>query len=159
MPKRRLIIGIDAGRQTGIAVYDPALKSIITLKLLDFWTTVEFLEGFKDWAKGDPNLIFPSDEIEIEFEVVIEDPQLNAPTFVRKDMNFRIALSKAQDVGRVKEQSFLLIEYLTRKKVPFKISKPTQTKWDAKTFNQITKWQGASNEHTRDAGRLVFGRS
>lgn len=159
MQKRRFIIGIDAGRQTGIAVYEPAIKRIVELKLLDFWTTVEFLENFKNYVKGESDLIFPTDEMEIEFEVVIEDPNLNAPVFGIAGMPLPVALNKAQKVGRVKEQSFLLIEYLTRKKISFKISKPTKAKWDAKTFTQITKWQGTSNEHTRDGAKLVFGRS
>ncbi len=151
------MIGIDAGRDTGIAIYDRDKKRILELKLLDFWATVELLENFHIYIKGEQDILFPSDDYEVEMEVVIEDPNLNKPVFVDKSMEFRVALDKAQKVGRVKEQSYLLIDYLIRKKIKHRVSKPSSSKWDAKVFNQITKWQGSSNEHTRDAGKLVFG--
>lgn len=154
----KLYLGIDPGRQTGIAVYDPKEKKILSLHLLDFWSTIDFIENFESMIKGKEEMLFASDDFELELEVVIEDPNLNAPTFLHKKMGVQVALSKAQDVGRNKEQAFLLMDYMTRKKINFKTSKPTQSKWDAKQMAQIARWTGPSNEHNRDAARLVFGR-
>lgn len=131
-------IGIDPGRNTGFCLYERLTKKIVKLELLDFWETVQTITNIKDAM------------------VIIEDPQLNKPVFNR-GLKGNANLKVAQDVGRNKEQAFLLIEYMRKSKIPFRQVQPRTEKWDHKYFVKLTKWDGSSNEHVRDAARLVWG--
>jgi hypothetical protein len=140
----KLYIGIDPGRNTGVAVYSSAQKKIIDLKTLDFWGVIAFLKELK--------LIHDTN-----FEVVMENPGLNSFIYSRNHHeNATIKLKMAQDVGRNKEQAFLIIDYLKMNNITFREVRPTTAKWKADIFNRYTGWTGNSNEHTRDAGRLVY---
>lgn len=132
-------IGIDPGRNTGICIYSIKTKTIINLELRDFWGAVQII-----------------DQLSNDAVFIIEDPQLNKPVFNR-GLKVNSNLKVAQDVGRNKEQAYLLIEYMKMKNITFKQVRPSVEKWDHKYFVKLTKWQGTSNEHVRDAARLVWG--
>lgn len=160
---RKYCIGIDPGRHTGVAVWSKHEKKLLKLITLDFWGVIDFLDTFtasmqaQDW--GSLGIAVQSEEI--TFEVVMEDPQLNDTTFAR-GIEPKLMLKVAQDVGRNKEQAFLLIEWMTRKKIVFRTVQPKNRKkgggkWSAEYFTHLTGWQGKSNEHTRDAARFVIG--
>lgn len=145
-------IGIDPGRSTGVAVYNNKTKKIHELKTLDFWTTISFVRSFIQYMGG---LMSTNDT----FEVVMEDPQLNAPIF--KDRHGRksidVQLDIAQKVGRNKENAFLLTQYFKTNGIKFRIVKPMSGKWNAIYFKQVTGFSDGGNQHQRDAAKIVYG--
>lgn len=165
--KTKYFVGIDPGRNTGICVYDPKRKGperIVRIMTFGFWDTIEFLENFEKRMElpvshHDTAIPFDFEDNEITFEVIIEDPQLNAPTFFskKKVIPEAIKLSKAQDVGRNKECAYLMIDYMTRKKIKFRQIKPKNSKWSDDDVRLYTKYLGSTNEHNRDAIRFVWG--
>ena len=64
----------------------------------------------------------------------------------------------AQNVGMNKKEADLLIKYCKKENIPYKAVKPTKSKVDAKYFKTLTKFQGSTNQHQRDAAMLVYGR-
>ena len=166
MQKHKYLIGIDPGRSTGICVYDPKRNGsdrIVFLETKDFWGTIDFLDNIKKILLPDDMFATDADR-EIDFEVIIEDPQLNSPLFVQKSkgLNAAVLSNMSQKIGRNKEQAFLLMEYMTRKKIQFRQRKPMNRKhgggkWDQKTFVFYTGYNQPTNEHARDAVKLVWG--
>ena len=67
----------------------------------------------------------------------------------------------ARNVGRVDRETQLWVEYLARRGYRVLLVEPSrgQEKWDAATLKRITRYQGRTNQHGRDAARLVWGRS
>lgn len=142
-----LLIGIDPGRNTGIAIYNKAERKLERVFSLSFWEAIKFLEQFEG-----------RDDV----KVYIENPNLNPSLHKHTAMyGLNQALKVAQDVGRVKEQAQLLIDWLNAhrlKPVEIKPSKASGTKIKSPYFNKITKYKGRTNEHGRDAAMLVFGK-
>jgi hypothetical protein len=165
--KIKYYLGIDPGRSTGICIYDPKRQGsnkIVQVKLLDFWATIELIDNFKQYMAKPVEvhstvIPFDYDDREIEFEVVIEDPQLNKPIFFPKNNTLPegVRMDKAQKVGRNKENAYLLIEYMQRKKIKFRQVQPKSSKWSENDLRIYTKYTGSTNEHNRDAIRLVWG--
>jgi hypothetical protein len=149
---KRFTIGIDAGRRTGVAVFDRAQRRLVYLGTLDYFGAREYLK--KNFAPG-------------ECDVLIEDPTRLRPAFLRptslsdEAAAQRVQMHIAQKVGAVKQLTALLIEDLRRlgyNVVPVAPQpKRQRAKNDARQFKLRTGWPGASNEHTRDAAMLCYG--
>jgi hypothetical protein len=138
-PLNEFLIGIDPGRHTGLCVYNRQSKKITLVDTKDFWGTILFVQMLKE-----------------KFTVIIEDPQLNQPVFTR-EANKSAMLKIAQDVGRNKEQAYLLITYFQINKIPFRTIRPVESKWSAIYLRKLTGYSARTNEHERDAIRLVYG--
>jgi len=123
------------------------------LATLDFWECIALLALIRNKRK---KALESGRGNQYEYKIIIEDPGLNKPTFVPPGMSYPIALKKAQDVGRNKENAFLIIEYCKRNQIPFATLRPSAPKWKAKAFKKLTGYQGTTNEHNRDAARLVW---
>lgn len=140
-------IGIDPGKTTGVAIWDG--KKIVK-ESCPFFGALEIIDT---WCQFN----------EENVEVVIEDPNLNRPTFNRyqgKRMDTKTILSMqkiAQNVGMNKRDAQLIIDYCQRRYVPYRIVKPTTTKWDAKMLETLTGITERTNQHVRDAIKLVYG--
>jgi hypothetical protein len=65
-----------------------------------------------------------------------------------------------QGAGSVKRDCNIWEEFLTEKRIPFEAVAPKHnvTKLRADAFRNITRWEGRTNEHERDAAMLVYGR-
>ena len=134
-------IGIDPGKKTGIALWDG--KKIKFMGSMPFWDAVQLLDRY---AEVIPDAI-----------VYIENPMLNKPVFARG--NKRVVREMiAQRVGMNKRDAQLLIEYCKRLKLNVKQVKPSTSKWNAKELKTITGITDRTNEHVRDAIKLVYGR-
>jgi len=137
-------VGIDPGTHTGMATWRILDKSLTRVWSTDFWDCVTNIRNFHTWNHA---------------KFFIEAPQKNPPVFSNfKAMGQSVALKIAQDIGRNKCMAELLIQYFEREKISYEALRPTKAKWDAATFKRITGWQGRTNSHMRDAGRIVFGR-
>lgn len=156
-----LLIGVDPGRKTGIAIWNRAKKKYESLETTDFWGAANrILELNKKHEKM--------------IQVVIENPGLNKPTFalphekekidtgiIKRDYTavysqMRMISKRSQDIGRNKENAYLLIELCRYRKIDCKEVRPVQKKWNAETFKRLTGYKERTNEHNRDAARLVF---
>ena len=145
MSKKRFYVGIDPGVNTGWASWDSESKQFLNIYTTNFWDCITALK------------LLPKEIVE-SCCVIIEDPNLNRPTFDRPGQNNFAMRKIAQNVGSNKRDAQLIIEWLEANKFEVIKVKPTTGKWDSKTFKSITKWEGSTNEHGRDAAKLIFGR-
>lgn len=139
-------IGIDPGVNTGFVVWDCEGQKFIELLTLDFWTAFDRMILWKRRCE----------EAGRRLALVIENPNLNKPVFPRGN-KLPVKLSIAQRVGMNKKEADLLIKAAERMGIYVRTIKPTKQKWNADTFRRVTGYEGRTNEHKRDAGRLVFG--
>lgn len=123
-----MIIGIDPGKDTGIAYLNED-GTIDELRTVDFWETVNIIT----W-------LHPK-----EIEVAIELPSNKHVLPGRRGV----------DVGSVIREAELLVKLLELRKIKHK-TYPPLGKISAEEFNLETGWKGKSNQHTRDAARLAI---
>lgn len=138
-----IAIGIDPGVNTGYAVWDCKEQKFIELETLDFWDCYY--------------TVLARNKMSGPVLVVIEDPSQNSPVWHGKGQKINVRLNIAQRVGSNKREAELLIEGFENEGILVRRVRPTQSKWNAKTFKNMTGYKGRTNEHKRDAGRLVFG--
>lgn len=140
-----ICVGIDPGTNTGFAVWDCIAGEFAALDTLGFWSAYQRVLQL---AATHERLL-----------AVVEDPSGNKPVFPRNltMKEVKIKLHIAQSVGGNKREAQLLIKGLRRAGIPVKTVTPRDGKWNAETFAKITGYQGRTNEHKRDAGRLVVG--
>lgn len=141
-----IAIGIDPGTKTGFAVWDCAAQAFIEIMTYDFWTA--YHEGLGWWARArmDNKKLY----------IRVEDPSGNKPVFGR-GVKGRKNLKIAQNVGMNKKEARLLIEGYRRAGIVVDPVVPKQSKWTAQTFKQFSNWPHRTNEHQRDAARMVLG--
>lgn len=100
-------------------------------------------------------------------------------TLADVESEFRMAMKRSQDIGRSKAAATMLIMLFERAKIPVLRIAPSDrhradkmklnnqgvkmlcmpTKTTANQFEQLTGYNGRSNEHNRDAATLVHGRT
>lgn len=147
--KVNVYIGIDTGVHTGIAIWNSSLKKFTKLLTLDFWGCINLLELEK--VVNDNN-----------FMVYIEDPTQNKPIFKNKLVGKEVAsqLKIAQNVGSVKRETSLMIEWMRDNDIAHIAVKPTKktlSKLTSENFQHYTGYLGVCSQHARDAAMLVFG--
>lgn len=142
--RRDLALGIDPGVSTGLALWSRRTGRLEDVWTLDFW-------GVYDWMRTQ------SDQ---ELEVWIEDPAANRPTFDKEgvtEAERRKREKVSQDVGANKREGRLLIAGLLRLGFQVRAVRPRSPKMkDAVTFGRLYGWK-KTNQHERDAARLVVG--
>ncbi len=137
-----ILIGIDPGVDTGLAVYDEGECRIKELHTFMIHQAMEAVITLYRLAKiGDQ-----------PFLVVVEDARL------RKWFG-KTGREKLQGAGSVKRDSKIWADFLKDKGVPFRMVPPKggATKVDASLFAKMTGYTGRSSEHSRDAAMKVFG--
>lgn len=133
-----MIVGVDPGLKTGVAVYLEEEGVLISAQTLAWWDAMEYLTG----------------ELAGASLVVVEDPSQNAPVFAR-GLSGPPLMRLAQNVGANKMMATLMIEGLRRKKIPVRPVRPSKEKWDAAQFAQHFSCPGRQSQHARDAARLI----
>lgn len=134
--KKQYAIGIDAGTNTGFAIWDITNKTFIQIKTMKIHAALELVRQYKDH----------------DIHVFVEDAR--KATFGRKKEAY-----KAQGAGSVKRDAAIWEGFLTDYKIPFTMKRPNKrlTKIDESTFSNLTKYNGRTSNHARDAAMLVFG--
>jgi hypothetical protein len=132
-------IGIDCGTNTGFAVW--SAKEMKFVKLVSIPIHRALFEVKKAFDSG-KNL-----------KVYIEDARLRK--WFGANSN-----SKLQGAGSVKRDSTIWEDFCKDYNIPYQLVSPKEnkTKLDVKQFKIYTKYEGKTNEHSRDAGMLVFQR-
>jgi hypothetical protein len=130
----QIIIGIDTGVNTGLAIWDCVEEHFLKV------VSLKIDEAFEVVLAFNPLL------------VRVEDARLRK-MFGNKG---REAL---QGAGSIKRDAKIWEDFLTRKNIPFEMVAPKDnvTKLTAKDFQRRTGWLERTNEHSRDASGLVHG--
>ena len=142
---KNLVVGIDPGVNAGVAVWNPETNEFEAVCSLSFWGAIEYLTPY-----------LSADLIGL---AVVEDSRKTGLFRQRLGGGASLIGAKGRSLGRVDRDSLLWIQFFHRHEVPV-ITRSTSRKakkTDAKTFRNLTKWEGTTNEHGRDAGMNVFG--
>jgi hypothetical protein len=141
--KKRYTLGLDPGRDTGVAVFDRETDKITLARSVTFW-------GF--FREILPS--YPPDSA----DVIIEDARLNKSLYARHDnQNAGTREAIGRKVGSVQAESRLIIEGLRLMGYNVLPIKPSGQKWDAVMLKRMTGITTRTNEHVRDAIRFCYG--
>lgn len=132
-----VIIGIDPGVNTGLAIWDKQKRRLVTVCSTSILTAMERVKN-----ESCLHSIF----------VRIEDARL------RKWFG-KSQREVLQGAGSIKRDCQIWEEFLELNNIPHEFVAPKNniTKLDAKMFARYTGYKGKTNEHGRDAGMLIFG--
>ena len=132
-----LILGIDPGANTGIALYSGGkLQCLNTIEPVELADRIELIKPDR---------------------VVFEDSRLESFTWTTVKSR-AIALKMARNVGEVDAWCKLIVAICAKFGIPAHGISPTRkgAKLDAQRFAALTGWEGPSNEHTRDAAMVAW---
>ena len=138
-------IGLDPGKNTGIAVWDTEAQAFV---LLDTVLIHEALFVLWDrWEHYDEDV-----------RVYFEDARKRQ--YLPRERNASEYRGKLMGAGSVKRDSVIWQDALTDWGIPFEMVPPKAgaTKWDADAFRRLTGYNGRTSNHARDAALLVWGR-
>lgn len=135
----RLIVGIDPGVSTGVALWDCAtktLRDVLTLGILQAQQHVLTIKNLGNLS-----------------HIVMEDARLRTGYFGPN------AKAKQQGAGSIKRDCSIWTEFCDIHGIMLRCVSPKHkgAKVDAATFAKLTKWEGRTSEHGRDAALLVIG--
>lgn len=133
-----IIVGLDPGTHTGVAVWDCAAQRFQSVQALPVHRALEFVGGLIETTPLLP--------------VIFEDAR-------QRKWFGHDARQKQQGAGAAKRDAAIWDDFLEDKGVPYLARCPAagSTKWPADRFRNLTGWTATTNEHARDAGVLVFG--
>lgn len=140
-----ILIGIDTGHDTGLAVWDTGrrvFRAVATMRIH------RAIEAVLSWERDNPGQV----------RVVFEDARQRR--WIPDSHDLRREMGRRQGAGSVKRDATIWEDALADYGIPFEATQPRAglTKWDADTFSRITGWTGRTSNHARDAAMLVFGR-
>lgn len=131
------ILGIDPGAHTGVATYiGGRLVHLATIEPVDIASRIELSRPAR---------------------VIFEDSRLLSHTWTQVKSR-PAALKMARNVGEVDAWCKLIVAVCAQLDIPAHGISPKSkgAKVDAARFSAITGWDGASNEHTRDAAMVAW---
>ncbi len=136
-------IGLDPGKNTGIAVWNTNTQHF---ELLDTVPIHKAMEIVKEWE-------YPVRSIRVYFE------DARKRQYLPRERNASEYRGKLMGAGSVKRDSVIWQDALTDWGIPFTMVPPRAgaTKWTADTFRRITGYTGRTSNHARDAALLVYG--
>lgn len=137
-----VVIGIDPGTKTGLAVYGYNSKQLLTVSTLKIHEAFEVVKSQNTTATAVGGKIL----------VRVED--------ARKRKRYGAnSNAKMQGAGAIKIQCKQWEEFLKAEGISYELVAPQsiRTKVDAVRFKQITGWTERTSNHGRDAGMLVYG--
>lgn len=145
MSNYKFYIGIDPGVNTGICVWSAEDKQIRTLRSAKIH---EAMQQVKFMVASWPGRVF----------VRFEDARQRK--WIPRQKNERAEKGLWAGAGSVKRDCTIWEDYLTSIGVAFEMVAPknNKTKVTADYFRKLTGWTEKTNEHSRDAGMLVFGK-
>jgi len=131
-----IIIGIDQGKHTGIAVAKDG--KLISLVETDFWGCLDIINSY------DKDTLL----------CIIELPSTKS-VWHNEAKNKRAIQRTGVNVGSCIREAELLVEYFKKHKINYTTKHP-EGKINSERFKQLTGWTKATNPHKRDAGMLCF---
>lgn len=140
MVKYSYLIGVDCGVNTGFAVWDVSNKCFLEISCYKIHEAITKVKQCHEF-----NIVNP-------IKVRVED--------ARKRTWFgKAGREQLQGAGSIKRDAKIWEDFLTDLGVDFEMVAPknNRTKVNADSFKKLTKWEGRTNEHSRDAAFLVLG--
>lgn len=135
-------VGIDPGKHTGVAVWCSGtnLGFFVAVDTMPIHRAMKAVLELKNSYKED---VF----------VVFEDAR-------QRKYFGESGREKWQGAGSIKRDAVIWEDFLIDNAIEFRAVPPAKgaTKWDAQRFKDVTGWTGRTNEHSRDAAMLVYGR-
>ena len=134
-----LLIGIDPGLHTGLAVFNCKEKKLIIVTSTTItdaiWTVLNY------------------HRTSLKIGVIVEDARQ------RKWFGSK-GKEALQGAGSIKRDCQIWEDFSKEINCEFQMQPPKKgmTKYDANAFKKLTGWQGRTNSHSRDAAMLVFGK-
>ncbi len=134
-----VIIGIDPGTKTGIAIWNPHKQEFGIIRSMKIHEALEVVATFKNFG----------------VEVYCEDPTTWVPFKKGKGDS-----SRMQGAGSIKRDFRIWKDFCEDNGIPFhpvglhKVKK----KISAEYFQRLSGWSGRTCEHGRDAAMLVIGK-
>nr|DAU07334.1 MAG TPA: resokvase [Caudoviricetes sp.]DAU90445.1 MAG TPA: resolvase [Caudoviricetes sp.] len=134
-------IGIDTGVHTGFAVWHSDTKYLAEVSTMTITQAMERVKMISD-IRGKDNI-----------RLFIEDAR-------QRKWFGNAGREKLQGAGSVKRDSRIWEDWCREQGLQYRMVAPknNRTKLSAAQFKALTKWQGNTSEHSRDAAILVFGR-
>lgn len=135
-----LMIGIDPGTVTGVAIWDVDEKTLVDVNSFSILQAIYYVGLMAKHA---------------EVCLYVEDPNTWIPFGNRRGTAARL-----QGAGSIKRDFAIWMEFATERNIKVIRTRlqGTLKKLPAAQFKLITGWQDGTNEHGRDAAMLVFGR-
>lgn len=139
-----IYIGIDAGKNTGLAVWDSKKREFLWIGSILIHEALKVVSDY----------IFTEDK---KIHVRVEDARQR--TWFGNNMSWNEERNKLQGVGSVKRDCTIWDDFLKDSKVSYEMVPPKRnvTKLSHDKFQRLTGWEKRTNEHSRDAAMLVFG--
>jgi hypothetical protein len=139
---KQLIVGVDAGKNTGVAVWDDTVGEW-TLMTVGFWDAHDCILSLSP--------VTAAIVIEVPSGHVIHKRKEGATKGFGRDR-------MAANVGSARREATLLAERFLAKGYTVIQEKPTATKWTRAELARHTGIERPTNEHVRDAVRLVYNK-
>jgi hypothetical protein len=136
--KYNLVIGIDTGTHTGVAVWDRSKKQLHNVATMKIHEALNYVScTYHDY---EPNIL-----------VRVED--------ARKRKFITGGREKLQGAGSIKRDAVIWEDFLKDLGCDFEMVAPkdNKTKMKEEYFKKVTGWQGRTSEHARDAVFLCYG--
>lgn len=140
-----LVIGVDPGVKTGLAVWSRDTRAFVGVDTLGVIAAMEKVRSLKN---------------AMPVRVVFEDARLRK-WFGGRDANQRrYGAGVREGAGSVKRDAKLWQEFCEFHGIEYQAVPPMRgaTKWSAEKFQSITGWTGRTSSHARDAALLVWGK-
>jgi hypothetical protein len=142
--KKRYVVGIDPGVNTGVAWYDREEKRVYDFGTSDFWKVYGDFANETAWR--------------FEVVVIIETP-MKTRLYARQDVEQgqRRREKIAANAGGNSREAELLADGLEALGYEVIRQKPTRVKWDAEQLARFTGITKRTSQHARDAIALCYG--
>ena len=140
MKSELLTVGIDAGVETGIAVYDARRNKITQTHSTDFFGVFKFIREFG----------------KEEINIVVEVPpafiyQRNASQKGAVRDKHAILIGGNRREAQLLARGIKILGYRVREVLPVRAKK-----WTAEQFKRYLGFDERTNQHVRDAARLAY---
>lgn len=138
-----IIVGIDTGVNTGVAVWDTSSRQLLDVRCCGIVRAMAFLSELHKERR-----------INV---VVVEDARQRK--WIPRERDFKQVKGRAMGAGSVKRDCSVWQEWCEFNGIEFNPKPPkyNRTKLTSLQFQGITGYDGRTNEHGRDAAMLVFG--
>lgn len=138
MKKYRYYVGIDTGTNTGFAVWDSNHQKFTEVSCIKIHQAME--------------KVLNMDAIFYDTLIRVEDAR-------QRKWFGNAGREQLQGAGSIKRDSTIWEDFLTDVGANFELVAPknNKTKMTSDLFQRITRWDGRTNEHARDAAMLIYG--
>lgn len=138
---KRYIVGIDAGVTTGVALYDREEEAFIDFFSSTFWGVY-----FHEWEGVTT----------ASATYLIERPRKGIVYTSHGKHHPRVMQNIAFKAGENNRESSLLVEGFRNLGYEVETITPSTTKWSAKKLEQVLGITQPTNEHSRDAIKIIW---